>query len=76
MSVTVPPVAALSTKYTLLVLGAVITLVVVSVPVIWRTAYWAVVPLMLVPVLPPAVFAKVTAPSPANVKVPAMAMSR
>ena len=52
------------------------TLVVVSVPVILITAYWAVVPLMFVPVLPPAVFARVTAPSPVKVKVPAMAMSR
>lgn len=75
LKVTVLPVAALSIMYVLLVLGAVITLVVVSVPVILITAYCAVVDPMFVPDASPAVLASVTAPSPFKVKVPAIAMS-
>jgi len=75
LRVTVPPVAALSTTYVLLNEGAVMTLVVVNVPVTLMTAYCAVVLVMLVPELSHYVLVSVTAPSPLGVSVPATAMS-
>jgi hypothetical protein len=75
LNVTVLPVAALSTMYVLLVLGAVITFAVVNVPVTLITAYCAVVAPMFVPEPSPAVLTNVTAPSPVSVKVPATAIS-
>lgn len=61
--------------YVLLVLGAVMTLVVVNVPVILIIAYWAVVDPIFVPDASPAVLARVIAPSPLRVRVPATAIS-
>lgn len=73
--VTDPPAAALMTVYVLLEDGAVMTFVVVSVPVIFKMAYCAVVLPMLVPEASPLVLVSVTAPSPFRVNVPAIAMS-